>query len=105
MTLKDIRDLLVSAAKNNPVTHYFSMDPGHDYTYWEETQQLPLTASDAHEEGWRFYVHRYTRREFDPVADDIFRALDADPRVTVRRTTDFDKDSGYIHHIYECEGY
>jgi len=41
----------------------------------------------------------------DPVAIALFRILDADPRVAVIHTIDFDQDSGYIHHIYECEGY
>lgn len=104
MTLTEIKDLLVSAVGNEPLTHYFSMDPGHDYTYWEETQRLNLTADDVHEEAWRFYVHRFTHQEFDPVAMSLFSALDADPRVSVRHTVDYELKTGYIHHVFRCEG-
>lgn len=103
MTLGDIRTLLVSADPN--IHHYFSTETDRDYTYWEETRRLPLTADDRHLEAWRFWVHRFTRSEFDPVARRIFDLLDSDPRTSVIHTTDFDLESGYIHHIFECEGY
>jgi len=103
MTLTEIRDLLVTA--DPAIRHYFSMEEDKDYSFWEETRRLPFTSDDGHDEGWRFYVHRYTRQEVDPVAIALFRILDADPRVAVIHTIDFDQDSGYIHHIYECEGY
>ena len=104
MTLHEIKSLIISAIPNEPVHHYFSTETEKNYTYWEETERLPLLADDGHEEGWRFYVHRFTRRENDPVAARLFAALDADPRVTVSETRDFDPESGYIHHIYRCEG-
>lgn len=103
MTLTDIRDLLVQIDPD--IRHYFSTETTRDYTYWEETRQLPLTADDRHDEAWRFYVHRFTRDEFDPVAQRIMQALDADPRTTVSHTVTYERDSGYIHHIFECEGY
>ena len=76
-----------------------------DITYWEEIQRLPFLGDDVHEEAWRFYVHRFTRDEFDPIAGRLFEILDTDPRTTVIHRTDYEPDSGYIHHIYECEGY
>lgn len=103
MTLGEIRDLLVSA--DPAVRHYFSMEPERDYTYWEETEQLPCTADDHHREAWRFYVHRYTRDEFDAIARQLWQTLDTDPRVATRHRMDFEHDTGYIHHIYECEGF
>lgn len=105
MTLSEIKALLMDAIPTETVTHYFSTATTKDYTYWEETRRLPLTADDGHDEAWRFYVHRYTKRENDPVAARLYAALDADPRVAVAWTTDYDPASGYIHHIFECEGY
>lgn len=103
MTLSDIRTLVVSV---DPVArHYFSTETDSDYTYWEETQRLPFVADDAHDEGWRFYVHRFTKDEFDPIARLLFETMDADPRVAVTYRTDYEPNTGYIHHIFECEGY
>ena len=107
MTLGDIRTLLVSADPN--IRHYFSMHGSEGpYSYWEETRRLPFVGDDTHpaaEQAWRFYVHRYTKTENDNIAAAIFSTLDGDPRTTVRWTTDFDRDSGFIHHVFECEGF
>lgn len=103
MTLTNIRELVASIDPN--IRHYFSMGTGEAYTYWEETERLPLVADNHHiEEGWRFYVHRFTKTETDAIADLIFSTLDNDPRVSVRHTVDHEDDTGYIHHIFECEG-
>ena len=106
MTKAEIKVLLITADPN--IKHYFSMSNAEAYSYWEETRRLPFMADDVHnsaDQAWRFYVHRYTRTEDDAIAQAIFNALDADPRTTVIWTTDFDNESGYIHHIFECEGY
>ncbi|MBQ8707759.1 MAG: hypothetical protein IJ523_06720 [Succinivibrionaceae bacterium] len=103
MTLGDIRTLLVSVDPG--IRHYFSTETDRDYTYWEELQRLPFVADGCHEEGWRFYVHRFTRDEFDPVARRLFETLDADPRTAVIHRVDAERETGYIHHIFECEGF
>ena len=103
MTLRDIGKLIHSV--DSKARHYFCMSTDQDYTYWEEQARLPFMADNAHDEAWSFYVHRFTRDEFDPVARRFFETLDADPRTTVIHTVDFEEDTGYIHHIYEGEGY
>ena len=103
MTLSDIATLI--GTTDSKARHYFSMSTDQAYTYWEETQRLSLTSDDRHDEGWRFYVHRYTKDAADSTAVTLYTTLDADPRVTVIHTVDYDADSGYIHHIYDCEGY
>lgn len=106
MTLSEIKALVVTADPD--IRHYFSMSDKDAYSYWEETLRLPFTADDAHgaaDQAWRFYVHRYTKTEGDAIAQALFDALDADPRTTVRWTIDSDPKDGYIHHIFECEGY
>lgn len=103
MTLSDIKTLLASVDPD--VRHYFSTEKKKAYTYWEETSRLPMLADDAHEEAWRFYVHRFTHSENDDIAVSLFAALDGDERVAVSHTVDYEPDTGYIHHIFECEGY
>ena len=103
MKLTDIATLI--GGVDAQARHYFSMSTADAYTYWEETQQLPLVSDDKHDEGWRFYVHRFTKDEADTVAAALYAALDTDPRVTVIHTTDYETDSGYLHHIFQCEGY
>ncbi len=103
MTLRDIGKLVHSV--DSKARHYFSMATDQDYTYWEEQARLPFMADNAHDEAWSFYVHRFTRSETDSVARSLFTTLDADPRTTVIHRADYEQDSGYIHHIFECEGY
>lgn len=103
MTIPEIRELVAEIDPN--IRHYFSMGTGTDYTFWEETERLPMMADNHHvEEAWRFYVHRFTKTETDPLSALIFSTLDNDPRVSVRHTVDHEDDTGYIHHIFECEG-
>lgn len=103
MKLTDIEALV--GGVDAQARHYFSMSTADAYTYWEETQRLPLVSDDRHQEAWRFYVHRYTKDEGDATAAALYTALDTDPRTTVIYTTDYDDESGYIHHIFQCEGY
>ena len=106
MTLNQIRALLVEADQD--IRHYFIMSDAEAYSYWEETKPLPFVADGGHpagDRGWRFYVHRYTKTEEDPVAEAIYNKLDSSDRVAVRWTIDRNNDSEYIHHIFECEGF
>lgn len=106
MTLNDIRDMLVSVDPD--IKHYFSAAEGEAYSYWEETQRIPFVGNDRYpsgDEAWRFYVHRYTKTSGDQIALAFFETLDEDVRTAVRWTIDFENDTGYIHHIFECEGF
>lgn len=103
MTTAEIKTLIISVDPN--AKHRFTMEKGRDYTYWQETHRLPLTSDDEHEEAWAFVVHRFTKSDSDPVAPALFAALDAEPSVTVRWLQDFEESTGYIHHIFDCEGY
>lgn len=103
MTLSAIKALV--AAVDPAVRHYWSAADGTDYTVWEETERLPLAADDRHiEQGWVFYVHRFTKTENDAIAAQLFQALDALPEIAVAETVDQEPDTGYIHHILRCEG-
>lgn len=106
MTLSDIRALLVTADPN--IRHYFSMSKADGYTYWEETRRLGTVGDNGYleeDQGWRFYVHRFTKSENDPVVAALSTVLNADPRTAFIHTVDPDPESDYVHHIFECEGY
>ena len=60
---------------------------------------------DTHAEAWAFQIDRFTTSETDEVADEIRRVLDGDVRVAYRYELDYEPDTRYIHHIYDCEGY
>lgn len=103
MTIDEICDLVLSV---DPDTmHHFNMSKAPSYSYWEETEPLDLHSDDQTEEAWHFYVHYFTKIENDPRARTFFDTFDADPRVTVRWTNGGrESDTGYIHHIFDCEG-
>ena len=103
MTRAEIADLIVTVDPD--ARHRFSMSEDEAYTYWEETRRLPICSDDRHEEAWAFVVHRFTKSDYDPVPGALFDALDGDDRVTVKWLQDFEPDTRYIHHIFDCEGY
>lgn len=103
MTLEDIRALVVSA--DGFASHYESaVRNGAAYTVWREVRALSLMADDVHQEGWAFQIDRFTKDEIDAVARAIREKLDEDPRVAYRYEIDFEPDTRYIHHIFDCEG-
>ena len=103
MTIRKIKTLLSSVDPH--IRHYWSAETERDYTVWEETDLMSLMGDDRHiEKGWTFYVHRFTRQEDDAIAEALFSALDAEPEIAVHRAVDQEPDTGYIHHIYRCEG-
>lgn len=104
MTLEDIRALVVSVDKG--AGHYESAyQGGQAYTVWREVRRLSLMASNSHEEAWAFQIDRFTKTEGDGIAAALLSALEADERVAYSYLVDYEPDTGYIHHIYDCEGY
>lgn len=102
MTLDDIRALVVAVDKN--AGHYESAyQGGQAYTVWRERRTLPFMADDAHQGGLKFQIDRFTKVEDDGIAAALFEALEADPRVAFEHVTDYEPDTRYIHHIFDCE--
>ena len=105
MTLDDIKTLIVAV---DPEARHYHSDKRNApaYTVWREVERLDITADDRHgDEAWAFQVDRFTKAEGDAIAAALFAALDADDRVAVAHLVDFEADTGYIHHIFDCEGY
>lgn len=103
MTIEEIRALILSADPS--AERYESSHTGSEsYTVWRELRRLPVTAENRHIEAWAFQVDRFTKNEGDATADLLFATLDGCARVAVSYDTDYEPDTGYIHHIYDCEG-
>lgn len=103
MTLDEIRELLITVDPD--IRHHRSEHLEPDYTYWDETHLLGIAADNSQFDDWAFVVHRYTKRESDHIAKALFNALNSDPRVAMVYRVDHSRDEGYIHHIFDCEGY
>lgn len=102
MTLTELQAML--AGIDPDIRHGWTMATGRDYTYWEETDRLTLAGDDRPvESGWVVYVHRFSKRNVDPVAEAIWEALNALPNVAVQQADSYEPDTGYTHHAFRCE--
>lgn len=104
MTLQEIKSLVVSLDVN--AGHYESAYQGSPaYTVWREVRPLPIMGDNRHAaEAWRFQIDRFTKSEDDEIAVAIRASLEGDPRVACSYDVDYEPGTGYIHHIYDCEG-
>lgn len=103
MTLSEIKALVLAVDPN--AQHYDSAKKGPAYTVWRELRPLPFMADGRHQGGIGFQIDRFTKAEDDPIASALFAALDEDPRVAFEEVIDYESDTRYIHHIFDCEGY
>lgn len=103
MTLEDIRALVVSV--DPTASHYDSAHRNTDaYTVWREYQRAGLSADNKRpNKSWRFQIDRFTKTENDPIAAAMEEALESNPFIAYDYQVDFEPDSGFIHHIFDCE--
>lgn len=104
MTVQEIKDLLVSVDPDVQRYDHDRTGDGDAYTVWWETGPIGLYG-DGQEEGTiRFQVDRFTKEEDEALAALLKETLEAQDDITVDYRVDYEKDTGYIHHIYVCEG-
>lgn len=100
MTLADFYAILKTADPS--ATRYFSAQSGN-YTVFQEYGASHLPGGNRyHARKWNIQVDRFTKIPDDPVADAITAALDRDG-IAFRYLVDFELDTKYIHHIWDCE--
>lgn len=103
MTLDDIRTLVTSV--DPTAGHYESAYQGSQpYTVWKEDNILGFVADGRHQGAISFHIDRFTKNEFDTVAAALIEALETDDRVAYTYVVDYEQDTRYIHHIFDCEG-
>jgi hypothetical protein len=102
MTVQEIKTLVTAADPG--AKHYESAKDGSNYTVWMEYERTGMPGDDIHEEGWKFQIDRYTKQEYDPVAEAIEQALKDQPGLAFTYMVEYERDTRYIHHIFDCEG-
>lgn len=103
MTVQEIAEIIARA--DPEAKHYEHAMDGTDFTVWMEHERIGLMADDEYAEpGWRFEIDRYTKTEFDPVADRLEEVLDGEPGISWTHLVRYYSDTKYIRHVFECEG-
>lgn len=100
MTLHELKNLLLTVGP--PVFHYGAHQQPASYIVWSEYGANTQGAdSRIAEQAYRVQVDYFTRTEFDANVETITALLDVD-EISFRYLVDFEKDTGYIHHIWDC---
>jgi hypothetical protein len=100
MTLAEFAQILQSADPS--ATRYFSAQQGN-YTVWQEYGADHLPGDNKYlDRKWRIQVDRFTKIPDDPVVDAITAVLDRED-IAFSYQVDFEMDTKYIHHIWDCE--
>ena len=103
MTISEIKAFLVTV--DPTIERYESSKRDTDaYTVWYETNPGRAPADDQKQDVIKFQVDRFTKTEDDATAAAIYNALDARDDIAFDYLVDYENDTGYIHHIYDCEG-
>lgn len=77
---------------------------GDAYTVFAEYSSSPLYADGVPVlTSVSVQVDYFTRTENDPKARQFFEAFAMNDEITCAYKTDFESDTRYIHHIFDCE--
>ena len=101
MKLTEIREMVAGVDPN--ARHYVAAASGEAFTRWQEYEYIGNPADDTYGDGWKFQIDRFTKTEFDEVAEAIKEALKKTPGLAFTYMREYEQDSGYIHHIFDCE--
>ena len=103
MTLDEIQAFMVSV--DPTAGHYESAHrDGEAYTVWREKRALDFMGDGMHMGGIKFQIDRFAKLEGDFIAASLYAALEARDDIAFEYLTDYEPDTGYIHHIFDCEG-
>lgn len=103
MTCSEIKAFLLTVDPN--IERYESSRTGSDaYTVWRELGPRGIYADGVTQGIMRFQVDRFTREEDDAIATALWIALEERDDIAFDYLIDFERDTGYIHHIFDCEG-
>lgn len=74
------------------------------YTVWSDYGTGTLYANGVPAgKTKKIQVDYFTFKEDDPVALAFFKAFSENDEITVVHNTDFETETRYIHHIFDCE--
>lgn len=104
MTIQEIKDILTAVDPDAQRYEHDRAGTGDAYTVWAEITPVGFYGDGQEQGSIRFQVDRFTKEEDEAMAESIRRALENTDYITVDYRVDFEKDTGYIHHIFDCEG-
>lgn len=104
MTIQDIKNLLVAVDPDVQRYDHDGSGTGDAYTVWYELSTGSLYGDGVEAGGIRFQVDRFTKDEDDATAAALKAALEGSDGIAVDYRVDYERDTGYIHHIFDCEG-
>ena len=103
MTLQEWKALLLKAGP--PVSHYQPKKQVGRYIVWTEYGGRRILSDDREDSRiQKIQVDLFTKTEYDPAFRALYSLLDkAEDIAFPHPLTDFESDTGYIHHIFDCE--
>jgi hypothetical protein len=104
MTVAEIKALLVSVDPKVQRYDHDGAGVSDAYTVWYEITPLGHYGDGEEEGSLQFQVDRFTRDEDDAIAAQLKETLEAQDDIAVDYRVDYERDTGYIHHIFVCEG-
>ena len=104
MTIQEIKNLLVAVDPDIQRYDHDRAGTGEAYTVWAELRPVGCYGDGKEEGTIRFQVDRFTKEEDEGVALALKAALENEDDIAVDYLVDYERDTGYIHHIYVCEG-
>lgn len=104
MTTREIKTLI--AAIDPAAKHYTSSKTGDAFTVWAEYRRIMPEGAEPVEYGWAFEVDRYVHEsvEEDAIVDAIEEAFARSDRIHFTHEVEYDREGGYVRHIFDCEG-
>lgn len=100
MTLEELRDKILEC--DPAATRYEGRGEGN-YTVWQEVRRLKFSADNGKQGGWDCQIDRWTKQENDPVAEKLAKMLDKSDCIAWGCRVTYDKESGYIRHIFTVQ--
>ena len=104
MTIQEIKNLLVAVDPDIQRYDHDRAGTGEAYTVWAEIHPVGFYGDGQEQGSIRFQVDRFTKEEDEAMAESIRRALEDADYIAVDYRVDYEKNTGWIHHIFDCEG-
>lgn len=97
--LSHFRNLILSV--DGEITKYDG-NGKENYTIWTPGGITGSLSDDTEEDIIQMvYVDRYTKIDNDPIVTDLFHLFN-DNYIPYEYEVDYEKETGYIHHIFSC---
>ncbi|MBR2855138.1 MAG: hypothetical protein IKE81_12520 [Clostridia bacterium] len=104
MTIQEIKNLLTGVDPDAQRYEHDRAGTGEAYTVWAEIGPVGFYGDGQEQGSIHFQVDRFTKVEDEVMAECLRIALEDADYITVDYRVDYEQDTGWIHHIFDCEG-